>query len=320
MIDSAKYTKKEIVAAILAVEEIVNDEDFSIDLVEEDGEECFSLIDHQEVYLGDIGSDRFSSLGGILDRMGIYHNDYFYTDYEERVDAGEIIPQDDWSQKVIMFLESEYCQDLISAIDVETYKHFTDNYLSLAEGRTYTDFFKLLNAGEYENYVSDDIVFDFVGYLCDKSIAMAILETESAYFWFEHEGKFYLSDYGADDVFASNEEFKAAVLKDIKDERFIQSVGSDVLGPYWTEFDTYAEIVSYENNQVKDDISDLGLYDADGNWKFYLSEAELGYIGLGKEIKEIHKDFNSIISNAQVRADSNNSVSKDKSETEIEME
>lgn len=289
MIDLKKYNEKEVVAAILAVEDIVNDEDFSLEIVEEDGEMQLSLIDHQGAYLGDIGEDRFGDLGAVINRMDIYHNDYFYDDYEERVSQGEKIPQDDWCRKILIFLESHYCQDLMMDIDVETYLAFKDKYLTLENGKTYTEFLKTLNPGEYDKYVRDDVSFDYAGYLCDKSIAMAILDTESAYRWFEHDGKFYLSDYGVDNIYESNEAFKTEVFQSLAD-----GVWNEGVGDFWAVHDTYAEVIHCELGQIKDDMRDIGLYDDKDNWQFYLSDYELEYVGLGNEKDKLQEELDDI--------------------------
>lgn len=47
----------------------------------------WGLIDRQGAYLGDIEWDRFADAEGIIDRLDIYINDYFYTDLEDEIDA-----------------------------------------------------------------------------------------------------------------------------------------------------------------------------------------------------------------------------------------
>lgn len=290
MIDLNKYNVKEIVAAIMVVRDIVAAEDFALDISEQDNSDdygdkkgtglFFNLIDKQNAYLGDIGSDRFSNLGAVLDRLDTYHNDSLYRDYEDRIKQGEVIDQDDWVRKALIFIESNYCQDLISAIDVETYNKHKDSSLESIS----------LNPGETEKYVKDGH-FDAVGYLCDKSIALAIIQTESAYLWFEHEGKFYLSDYGLDDVYKSNEGFKTEVLKALNDNFFNMLSGPGGFEPCWTVHDTYAEVITAEFGQVKDDMRDIGLYDDEDNWQFYLSEYELEYVGLTEEMNKLKGEY-----------------------------
>lgn len=277
MIDLNKYNEKEVIAAILAVQEIVDDEDFSLGIVEDDEELQFSLIDHQGAYLGDIGNDRFSDLGAVINRMEIYHNDYFYHDYEERVDQGEQIPQDDWCRKALIFLESGYCQDLLMDIDVETYQKFNDKYLSNEKGHTYTEFLETLNSGEYDKYVQDDVSFDFVGYLCDKSIAMKIMDTQSAYDVVEHNGLIY--ELYNDDIPNSVTDFKKALKQgDVSDFDFCV-------------YETFAALIEGQKGLILDDFNDIGLYDNEDNWQFYLSEYELEYVGLGVE-KDKFKEEN----------------------------
>ena len=289
MIDFNKYSEKEVLAAILAVEAIVDCEDFVIDVVEEDGEQLFSLIDRQKVYLGDIGSDRFTSLGGLLDRLDTYHNDAFYNDYDERVEQGEEIPRDDWCRKVLAFFESDYVADLLMAVDVETYQAYKDKTLDVVG----------LTPKEREVYMMDR-QFDSLGYVLDKAIAIAALETQSAYRYFEHDGKLYLSEYGMDEFYGSHEEFKVDVLNNLNARKVYLDSEGDMC--HYFVFDTYAEFVKGEVSQIKDDINDIGLYDDDGRWYFYLSRYALEYVGLGEELKEFEKELDEIVADAQERA------------------
>lgn len=298
MFDLKKYSEKEVVAAIRAVEAVIGSEDFNLMAsefaeVDADGNEIttewlFHLKDRQEVNLGDIEEDTFKNLAMVVDRLDNYHNDCFYHDYAERIKAGEIIPKDDWDRKVLVFLESEYCQGLLESIDVETYQLYKDKGLEEIG----------LNPCELKNYVTRELLyaggFDAVGYVVDKAIAMEILETMSAYLWFEHDGKFYLSDYGMDDFFRSNVEFKAAVLDAI-------ASGDDVDGAFWTVHDSFSEVVSQELNQIKDDMHDIGLFNESGDWQFYLSRYALEYVGLGDELKRFEKDLDEVVAEAVER-------------------
>ncbi len=271
MIDLTKYSAKEVFAAIQAVEEIVDCEDFVIDVVEEDGDLCFSLIDRQWAYLGDIGSDRFVSLGGLLDRLDTYHKDYFYNDYEERVEEGEEIPRDDWCRKVLAFFESDYVANLLMAIDVETYQAYKDKTLD-AVG---------LTPQEREVYMMDRH-FDSVGYVLDKAIAVAIMNTQSGYPMVEYDNRIFIA------ALCDWYDSKEGMLADLE-------VGEE---SFCNSFTNYGVVVETEQWQVKDDMYDIGLVGDDDEWVFYLSKFELEYVGLGEELKKFKKDFEAVVNDA----------------------
>ena len=101
---SEKYNDTEIIAAINTVKDILDLEDFDVDVVEvADGDWGtsleFKLIDKQGGNLGNIESEQFDNLASIIDRLDIYHNDYLYKSFEERKNAGEVIERNDWDRK-----------------------------------------------------------------------------------------------------------------------------------------------------------------------------------------------------------------------------
>ena len=286
MIDLKKYSEKEVVAAIQVVESIVDCEDFNIDIIEEDGDLCFSLVDRQGAYLGDIGFDRFVSLGAVIDRMDTYHIDYFYTDYDERVDEGEEIPQDDWCRKVLAFFESDYVAGLLLGIDVQTYLAHKDKTLDEI----------VLNQAEALRYVNEGR-FDAVGYVMDKAIALDIMETQSAYDVIEYNGSIY-ELYNNDNLGWASEFEKALRAGDVSDFDFCV-------------YDTFADLIEGQKGLIRDDFGDIGLYDEEGQWDFYLSEYELEYIGLGEELKKFkqwyEQEFDVVVADAVERSGVNGS-------------
>lgn len=261
MIDLSKYSEKEVWAAIKVVEEIIDCEEFGLLVDEDEGELCFALKDGQRANLGDIESDRLSSLGGVIDRMEIYHNDYFYEAYHNRVLFGEEIPQDDWDRKILIFLENDYCVDLLMNIDVETYQKYMDKELSEIG----------LNDVENQKYVKDG-KFDNVGYVVDKAIALDIMDTQAAYDVIEHNGtiyELYNPDVPGIAIFDFQEALEAGDVSDFD----------------FCSYETYADLIEGQKGLIKDDFGDIGLYDEEGQWNFYLSEYELEYIRLGDEIE-----------------------------------
>lgn len=287
MIDLSKYSEKDVFAAVRAVEEIVDMEDFGLFVDEDEGELCFALEDHQGANLGDIESDRFDSLGGVLDRMEIYHNDYLYEDYQERVCNKVEIPQDDWCRKAILFLESGFCQDLLMDIDVETYQKYKDKELDEVG----------IDSDEIEKYVADRLLhsgdFDAVGYLLDKDIALKIMDTQSAYDVVEYKGVIY-ELYNPDVPGVSIVEFEEAL-----------ETGNFSDFEFWVH-ETFADLIDAQKKMILDDFHDIGFYDDEGNWEFYLSEYELEYIGLGVEKDKAlseYKAVDELVSEASERSE-----------------
>ena len=279
MNQNRQFNSKDIYAAIQVVDTIVDSEDFLIGVVDDVDGLNFALIDRQDAYLGNIGADRFGDLGAVLDRMDTYHNDYFYVDYDERVAEGEEIPQDDYDRKILIFLEDDFCQNLISSIDVKTYQKFRD--VELAELK--------LNPGEIERYVKDG-AFDAVGYLCDKAIAYKIMDTQSAYPMAEFGDNVYVAAHG--DWYANVDE----MLSDL-------STGET---SFCNGYYTYGSLIECELSQVFEDMYDIGLYN-EKDYSFYLSEYELEYIGLSDELQRYKEQepisgINHIIDAAKERA------------------
>lgn len=246
-----KYSSKEIIAAINIVHEILDLEEFSLDICElgsniPDVQELkFCLIDNQKANLGDIENETFDNLAQVIDRMDIYHDDYLYEPYNERIEAGEEIPNNDWDRKIIIFLESNYCADLLSSISAAIY---TD-YVCASYGKFHD---------KAEDRLKENEGIDGLSLLINKSIAMKILETESAYEMVEYNGKIYIN---TDDVeFDTPEEF----LKELK-EYFNNPTGDK----FFYEYNDYSEVVETEKGLIRDDIPDIGLIDENGNWSFY---------------------------------------------------
>ncbi len=280
------FNKKEICAAVKAVKEILDVEGLDVDVTKLWGERCFCLIDRQNAYHENIGDKRFNSLGGIIANIESYHNDSFYKNYQERVDVGEEIPQEDLVRKVLVFLESDYVSDLIWAIDLKTYEKYKDVKDSAIK----------FNDAERERYVKDG-KFDAVGYLCDKSIALDIAKTQSAYALVEHKGKIY-------DLYTDGEEIVNDFIFDLK-------IGH-VSDYDFSTGDTYADYVDGQKCMIEDDFYDIGLYDNDG-WAFYLSEYELEYIGFGDELKKYKTEekvnkIDSVLEDAISKANAQGSV------------
>lgn len=99
--------------------EIIDFEEFTLFIDEDEG--MYRLQDNQGANLGDIESDTFYTLGAVIDRMQIYHQDYFYEDATECIaEAGEC---DDYSWKVVLsrLLKSSTFYELLDDKPCEDY-------------------------------------------------------------------------------------------------------------------------------------------------------------------------------------------------------
>lgn len=110
-------------------------------------------------------------------------------------------------------------------------------------------------------------------YTPKKTMALKIMENQSAYQMVEYREKIFISAY---DTFDSKDEFLEA-LKECKlpDGSFDNRYD-------FTIYNNYHEIISGEYNQVLEDIQDIGLWHND-KWDFYLTRNELETMGVPKD-------------------------------------
>lgn len=110
-------------------------------------------------------------------------------------------------------------------------------------------------------------------YTPEKTMALKIMENQSAYQMVEYREKIFISAY---DTFDSKDEFLEA-LKECKlpDGSFDNRYD-------FTIYNNYHEIISGEYNQVLEDIQDIGLWHND-KWDFYLTRNELETMGVPKD-------------------------------------
>lgn len=110
-------------------------------------------------------------------------------------------------------------------------------------------------------------------YTPEKTMALKIMENQSAYQMVEYREKIFISAY---DTFDSKDEFLEA-LKECKlpDGSFDNRYD-------FTIYNNYHEIISGEYNQVLEDIQDIGLWHNE-RWDFYLTRDELETMGVPKE-------------------------------------
>ena len=260
---SEKYNDTEIIAAINTVRDILDLEEFDIDVVEvADGDWGtsleFKLIDKQGGNLGDIESEQFDNLASIIDRLDSYHNDYLFRPLERRIDAGEDIRPNDWDREVIMFLKSDYCVDILSNISASVYSDYVATGFGKNEDKL---------SENKEKYIDD------LDYLLYKDIAQKIIGSQSAYVMVEYNDEIYISAY---DTFETEEELISAIKE-------CELPSGNFYNRYDMSFyDSYKQVVEHEYNQVREDMNDIGLLDDGGQWQFYLSKDEMIFMGINE--------------------------------------
>lgn len=250
MFNKITYTAKDIITVIIAATSLIEAEDFKLLIREDSNLEAekttkllFSLRDEAEGNLGNIEDDTFNTLADVLDRMDIYHNDYVYGEYKEQIKNGAKMDANTNCLQNVIFLNSDFCADLLCKITPKVYMNFQPRL----------EMFKREEA---------------MRHLIDKNIVMKIFENLTAKKIAEHDGVIYVSAYNA--PFDSNEEFLNAALNEVEFEEFKD----------FFQFSSYGDIIESERQQILDDIQDLGLYDENGYWNFYLTPEELRYLGI----------------------------------------
>lgn len=248
MFNKITYTAKDIITVIIAATSLIEAEDFKLLIREDSTSEneqttklLFSLRDKTEVNLGDIEDDTFNTLADVLDRMDIYHNDYVYGEYKEQIKSGAKMDANTNCLQNVIFLNSDFCADLLRKITPKVYMNFQPRLEMFRREES-------------------------VRYLIDKKIVMKIFENLTAKKIAEHNGVIYVSAYNAPSD--SNEEFLNAVLNEVEFVEFTD----------FSQFSSYGEIIESERQQILDDIQDLGLYDENGYWNFYLTPEEIRYL------------------------------------------
>lgn len=264
---SQKYSDKEIIAAINVVHQILSIEDFTLEVAEYTSgqpfvdELKFNLVDKQHADFGNIEEETFFDLASVIDRLDIYHNEYFHEadcDKEYDENGEEIISECD--RKFLMFLESDYCTDILASITASIYVDFVKTGFGNNQDR--------LNENEDVNELS---------YLLDRDIAQKIIDTQSAYQMVEWKGRICISRY-------TTFETKDAFLKYLNNEHNSADVTrSDVDRIEFDYYGSYREVLEVQKTQILNDISDLGFTEND-NWNFYLSQNELIYIGIYEKL------------------------------------
>lgn len=225
--------------------------------INSDSENVFRLNDRQGANWSGIEQDEFSTLADIVERLDSPHEDYIYRSLEEREDANEIIPKNDWDLTAKRFLESNTIAKILSEIDAKEYKEIMK---------------------QKEKYEIKDIleILDSEENFC-KSVCQKYVNTMSKEMLLETNDKI-LHIYIEDE------------FTDLKEKGIINSDNYEQYldGNFEVEeYRFYKELYdSAIKNNIAYDLNDLELFDEKDNWAFYITFEELKEVGYGFMVKD----------------------------------
>lgn len=251
---------------------IIESEDFELKVdKDEDGNKVFKLVDDNSVNLGDIESDEFYNLATVIDRLEIYHDDYYFKEFKEKrnpdILSGKVPPDLSdgkpfekysdlaaicWFIKNSVGILSKITPDVADAFDY-------DMALSLA------DRFDRNTDKEYLHYYVRKMLFN------------NLFETLSAYRVIECDNHIYCSAYGDANLWETDKEFYKQICEYqklfdscvfLKRDKIYKSFPNDDEGY------AYCEMLEREENQIIGDLEDL---DKEGH---YFDEYAFAYLGL----------------------------------------
>lgn len=111
-----------------------------------------------------------------------------------------------------------------------------------------------------------------------KKICIAYIDTVNLEFIVENpeNNNSVIHGYFADDEIANR----------MKDRITYKNFKEWLNGDYY-EYDTYEDFYEgYVKDEMIQDMEDIGLYDLDGNWDFYIEKEDLEFLGFKAEIEE----------------------------------
>lgn len=173
----------------------------------------------------------------------------------------------------------ELIRELYNPANKDELRVLKEKYLG-EDGQSLDQFVKLFPQGEVYTYFGFDSVgrmtFDSLGYLADRVIASKIAETQSAYTTIEYGGEVC-------EVYVDNGDI-SDFKEEIENGTLLECEGV-------CHFESYRDYIEGQVGVILDDFNDIGLYERDGSWGFYLTEKELQYIGLGDALEKEKAEY-----------------------------
>jgi len=222
-----------------------------------DSENVFRLNDRQGANWSEIEQDEFSTLADIVERLSSPHEDYIYRSLEEREDANEIIPKDDWDLTAKRYLESNTIANILSEIDAKEYKEI----IKQKENFEIKDILEILDSEE-----------NFCKGVCQKYVNTMskemLLETNDKILHIYIEDEFIdLKEKGL--INSDNYEQYLDGNFEVEEYRFYKELYDSII-----------------KNNIAYDLNDLELFDENDNWTFYITFEELKEVGYGFMVKD----------------------------------
>lgn len=220
-------------------------------------ENIFRLNDLQGANWSWIEQEEFHTLSNVVERLDSPHHDYIYRSLEERMDAKENIPKNDWDLTAKRYLESDTVAKILSDIDAKEYEKI------ISEKQQY----------DFKNLIE---ILDKDEQFC-KSVCQKYINTMSKEMLLETNDKI-LHIFIEDEYIPLKENGKITIenYKDYLDSSFETY-----------EYNFYQDLY---NSTIKDeityDLNDLELFNNDGKWNFYISFEELKKMGYGFMVKD----------------------------------
>lgn len=220
-------------------------------------EDVFMLKDLQGDNWSYIEQDEFSSLADIMERLNSPHEDYIYRSLEERKDANEKIPIEDWDLTAKRYIESEIVSKILDKVSATEYKTF-ESYLPSFDTN---EIISVLNEEE-----------QFCKTVCQKYI-----NTMSKEMILEKDNK-VIHIFVDDDFIPLKEEGKITV----NNYQYYLDNDFEIY-----KYDFYKELFDGTiRNEIAYDLNDLEVFDNNGNWDFYITFEELQKMGYGYIVKD----------------------------------
>ena len=324
------FGAKELVAGVLAAEDILGLEGFSIGartgnledaewsgLAADDvvGKDVFYLSSKDGEGLDGLERIVFVNLDSLMERLGGFHDGVLGGYYEDMKDCPKGKMEHRVEKALILLDDDGYMGDLWKAINAEIYQDVYAKFI----GKNRDDLqlvHQMVFAGEELEYGGFDgagrAIFDSLGYLADRIIAGKIMGTQSAFQVIEYGG--HVCEVHVDNVSIRDFTLALSAQPNAGLRRVSPPAGSyekEILDGSLLEhdsvsvYDSYGELIDVSREMILSDFHDIGLYRDDGSWGFYLSEKELCYIGLGEQLEqeklEQRKSVDEIICSAKVQ-------------------
>ena len=221
------------------------------------GKEFFKIEDLQGGNWQDINNEEFISITDIINRLDSCHDDYIFIPLENREEANEEIPKDDWDLTAARYLRSDIIAKVLNNITPEEYRKL------------------MINSKKYEtidmiNILNEDDLFY-------KDICQKYVNTMSKEMLLDTKNEI-LHIYIQDEYIPLKEAGKIDIYNYTN---YLE--GNFEVEHYKFYFGLYSSVIK---DNIAYDLNDLGVFDLEDEWDFYLTFEELQKIGYGYIVKD----------------------------------